>query len=360
MDRSSGQGGFYWEHEMEENNGQTRAGDSGSPLFYVDADGTRDVIGVLSSGADNMNPAPTTGDETWADITRDSNKSWVLANALDSSVNGGHSGRWLAQHGKNADLWFGEVDYVGPCRKDVDDDCDGWFDRGAVIHDNCPYVANAEQEDANEDGIGDACQKCWWDPKNDEDGDGVCGDGPRRPLNAAVDNCPRIKNSAQDNCNIDSEVQRAKLRGISPVILGDVCDPVPCPKVVLEEGTVRYAKGTTYDPDYGSVVSGKVTIDSGFPYPIPSHVAHETVARPVDNGFLVTHARFCQNDGTKQFQCLTNTPGFRDSALTDFPSADREENSAASPWHRVTHSPNLGSRGMSLSLIHISEPTRPY
>ncbi len=123
--RVAGRGGSYIEHDLDPVLGQTRAGDSGGPLFYTDADGTRDVIGVLNSGSDNLNPDVTTGRENFADITGETNQSWLVANALDSSVYGGHTARWLGQHGKDADFWFGEADYTGSCRKDVDDDCDG-------------------------------------------------------------------------------------------------------------------------------------------------------------------------------------------------------------------------------------------
>ncbi len=101
--------------------------------------------------------------------------------------------------------------------------------------DNCPDVANADQTDTNEDGVGDACEP-------DRDGDGVpdvndncldlqnpdqldldqdgigdaCdpdrdGDGVSYP----PDNCPDVPNSDQSDADVDG--------------LGDVCDPTPWP-----------------------------------------------------------------------------------------------------------------------------------
>lgn len=54
-------------------------------------------------------------------------------------------------------------------------------------------TVNTDLADADSDGIGDACDACPNDPNNDIDGDGVCGD---------VDNCPTVANVDQtDNEN---------------------------------------------------------------------------------------------------------------------------------------------------------------
>ena len=63
--------------------------------------------------------------------------------------------------------------------------------------DNCPEASNPGQEDADLDGVGDACQV-----ESDEDEDGVTDE---------VDNCTEVPNSEQ----IDSDENG----------VGDACEP---------------------------------------------------------------------------------------------------------------------------------------
>ncbi|WP_169927249.1 hypothetical protein [Labilithrix luteola] len=99
------------------------------------------------------------------------NKTWIvshvtergLANMADQGLvpaNLTHTQAWLARHGKTPDDWWGELDYSGPCDHIRDQDCDGWWDHGDdahPVHDDCPDVADPLQQDAHDDGLGDAC-----------------------------------------------------------------------------------------------------------------------------------------------------------------------------------------------------------
>ncbi len=76
---------------------------------------------------------------------------------------------------------------------DTDNDGDGI----ANCNDNCINTSNPNQADADNDGMGNACDAC----PNDADGDGVCGN---------IDNCPAVANANQADLDQDG--------------IGDACD----------------------------------------------------------------------------------------------------------------------------------------
>jgi hypothetical protein len=67
--------------------------------------------------------------------------------------------------------------------------------------DNCPFVANLTQTDANANGIGDACETLIGTQPDDPDGDGIPTWDPTGTL--LPDNCPLIYNPGQEDNDQD-------------------------------------------------------------------------------------------------------------------------------------------------------------
>jgi hypothetical protein len=158
-------------------------GDIGGPLFVKTADGHRNVIGVASILGDppdltlraqdlpaiaqctpfSRSPGSVTSCSAWVDITSPAVKSWLLGKIADTT----RGATWLATHPRvgadqGSQLWIGDVDYYGACDTAQDPDCDHIWNLNAdhSARDNCPSLANIDQVDSDDDGLGDACDPC--------------------------------------------------------------------------------------------------------------------------------------------------------------------------------------------------------
>jgi Thrombospondin type 3 repeat len=128
----------------------------------------------------------------------------------------------------------------------IDTDGDGIC---GVVTDNCPSVSNADQADADGDGVGDACENCPNDDQKtepgvcgcgfadstDTDGDGICG--------VVTDNCPSVSNTDQADADGDGA--------------GDACDNCPNDDQKTEPGVCGC--GYPEDDTDGDGICGAVT-----------------------------------------------------------------------------------------------------
>lgn len=262
-------------------------GDSGGPLYIERADGSRDPIGLVSGRVVDHGFG-------YAKLSRADVQSFVLANAVDVTP----TANWFRRHGKvSGQYWYGETDYVGPCDTSRDTDCDHWY----LEHDNCPEVFNVVQEDADDDGVGDAC-----------------------------DSCPTSYDPAQKNCNSVAENAEKSRRNVTSY--NDVCDPVPCAQA--ERAPTRKTNEVCVPaspPFQGQDCTAIPVDDTAKVTAVGSYPISGGPVRVVPN--VTTEFRFCQNVSRLglEINCARNDikvdDRLQDAEVSDDPNR---------PWHRVT------------------------
>ncbi len=308
-----------------------QGGDSGGPLFRRINGLERESIGLISESYP--------GGSSFADLTAPLMSAWIRSQSVVS-----HTAEWRARHGIGVDveLWYGETEYVGPTRTQDDVDGDHWTD----LHDNCIGVANPLQLDTDNDGIGDACEgACPNDPLDiDEDDDGVCAvatDG--KP----ADNCPTIANADQKNCNELSE------RTLGKPVLGDACDPVPCPRVTAVDGDIGYIERICrqrvgYEVCSTAQQNDTFHLEPQGPGQGPVAFANAVPAR----GFLVadvpTSMHFCKPSESPRVEC-GSPDAIRDDAVTYQRSFD-ERVTTARPWVTASRRSAVASSAAAVAL----------
>jgi hypothetical protein len=315
-------------------------GDSGGALFATATDGTRDVLGVESSFLGAV--GDPTYKSVWVDITSPDGVAFLQANARDPNRQPSTHPTWFAQHPLPAgytEWWLGDVFYTGQtCRAD-DADCDHWPD--AV--DNCPFVFNPDQTDSDDNGVGDACPFCPCDPQGDIDKDGWCGAACTPVDNkyckvacakpARVDNCPNVYNPGQENCNSDAECaklgkpvgtcdapERVPVGHSGVDVLGDACDPVPCPQFDMDTRNQLQLTGGACLPNPGgqglqcSTGSNTVLAKTIGAHPLngtavgssqPVTQVDVPLVDPTSGSQVTTSARFCQQNPVRGSDCLS-------------------------------------------------------
>ncbi len=231
-----------------------------------------------------------------------------------------------------------------------DSDGDGIPD----VCDNCPSSAN--QTDSDGDLIPDDCDPCpcdpaWIEGNDDPDDDKVCNHcDPTLSAfcgihcqTAILDNCPTNKNPEQKNCNHDAEIAR------EAEVLGDACDPVPCPK-----GEPEFTSSTVWS--HHGLISTGVTTHRLERFEITKVRPRDTTHNGYPTFGTITNAadyRYCNRILSPTINCSDNTDAIVSDDLLRTGLTAATEN-ANHPWRRVKMA------GLSLNARDFSDDARGY
>lgn len=173
----------------------------------------------------------------------------------------------------------------------------------------------------------------------DADGDTVPDD---------VDNCPLVANPDQANCNEEAELAyNTNNLGDQVGVLGDACDPVPCPAgdaqtpTGLKNVSCIPARRDPYVTQACTYLEIHDQIDL---VPIGAHALSSSgattkvsIEHPASN--VATRGRFCQyaspRPGQLSINC-TDEEFMSDAQLLLSKKAEDEQYDQKHPWHRIT------------------------
>lgn len=193
-----------------------------------DGDGIGDVCDDTPNGGDddpdddgvptNMDNCPMTANADQTDTDGDGIGDVCDTDKDDDGVNNGDDNCPLAPNKDQADS---DDDGVGnACDDDSGDQDDDGVDNG---DDNCPNVSNPDQVDTDGDGKGDAC-----DP--DSDGDGVPDDGDNSGTPGDNSCTAGNTENCDDNCPLTSNMDQADADedGVGDACEPDNGDAIAC------------------------------------------------------------------------------------------------------------------------------------
>jgi hypothetical protein len=127
----------------------------------------------------------------------------------------------------------------------------------------------------------------------------------------SADNCVSVPNSDQANCNSDAEIDEGA------VVLGDACDPVPCP-LFKSPVTLQADISSDIESCYGTVTTRDIRREI-HPNTIGSH--HPTLGTELSDSGNETRFRFCQKDASNGVDCAVGSNQRPDAHFTATPTS---------------------------------------